>query len=60
MQRAFSGLGIGLTVARRMADLVGGKLSVTSQPNAGTRVLMSFPLQTVLAAPLVLEQRKYG
>lgn len=60
MQRAFSGLGIGLTVARRMADLVGGKLSVTSQPNAGTRVLMSFPLQALLAAPLVLEQRKYG
>lgn len=60
MQRAFSGLGIGLTVARRMADLVGGKLTVTSQPNAGTRVLMRFPIQAVLAAPLVVEQRKYG
>jgi signal transduction histidine kinase len=60
LQRAFSGLGIGLTVARRMADLVGGKLSVTSQSNAGTHVLMSFPLQAVLAAPLVVEQRKYG
>jgi signal transduction histidine kinase len=60
MQRAFSGLGIGLTVARRMADLVGGKLTVTSQPNAGTRVIMRFPKQAVLAAPLVVEQRKYG
>ncbi len=60
MQRAFSGLGIGLTVARRMADLVGGKLSITSKSGAGTRVLMSFPAQAVLAAPLIVEQRKYG
>jgi signal transduction histidine kinase len=55
-QRAFSGLGIGLTVARRMADLVGGKLSITSNPNVGTRVLMSFPSQAALAA----QQRKYA
>lgn len=59
-QRAFSGLGIGLTVARRMADLVGGKLRVTSQPNTGTQVIMSFPLQAALAAPTVGEQRKYA
>ena len=59
-QRAFSGLGIGLTVARRMADLVGGKLSITSNLNVGTRVLMSFPSQAVLAAPLTAQQRKYA
>jgi len=59
IQRAFSGLGIGLTVARRMAELVGGNLSVTSQPNAGTQVLISFPIQAAIAAP-TLEQRKYA
>ncbi len=60
-QRAFSGLGIGLTVARRMADLVGGKLSITSNLNVGTRVLMSFPSsQAVLSAPLAAQQRKYA
>ena len=59
-QRAFSGLGIGLTVARRMADLVGGKLSITSKSGSGTRVLMSFPAQAVLAAPVIVEQRRYG
>ena len=48
-RRAFSGLGLGLTVARRMADLIGGKLSITSNPNVGTRVLMSFPAQAALA-----------
>jgi len=57
-QRAFSGLGIGLTVARRMSDLVGGKLAITSTPGVGTRVQMSFPLQASVAP--VTEQRKVG
>jgi signal transduction histidine kinase len=57
--RMFSGLGLGLTVARRMAELVGGKLILTSQPNVGTRVAMSFPSQ-VRSAALAVEQRRYG
>jgi len=67
MQRSYSGLGIGLTVARRMAELIGGKLSVTSKVGLGTRVIMSFPSLTVVApslstvAPgLPAEQRKFG
>jgi signal transduction histidine kinase len=59
-QRGFSGLGLGLTVARRMAELIGGKLEVTSQPNVGTRVAMKFPTQSPVVAPLPLEQRRYG
>jgi signal transduction histidine kinase len=43
-----------------MADLIGGKLSITSNPNVGTRVLMSFPSQAALAAPLAAQQRKYA
>jgi signal transduction histidine kinase len=67
IQRSYSGLGIGLTVARRMTELIGGKLSVTSKPGAGTRVTMSFPSQAVAGAQLAAaaislsaEQRKYG
>jgi two-component system sensor histidine kinase/response regulator len=56
-RRAFSGLGIGLTVAHRMAELVGGKLTINSKPDAGTQVYMSFPVQATLAAPAA-EQRK--
>jgi signal transduction histidine kinase len=60
MQRAYSGLGIGLTVARRMAELIGGKLAVTSKPGVGTRVSMDFPSQAFAAAPFSTSQRKYG
>jgi signal transduction histidine kinase len=59
-QRAYSGLGLGLTVARRMAELIGGKLEVSSQPNVGTRVTMIFPSQPNAATQLGVEQRKYG
>ena len=58
--RSFSGLGLGLTVARRMTELIGGSLKLTSQPNVGTRVIIRFPLQARNSAPLAVEQRKYG
>jgi signal transduction histidine kinase len=60
VQRAYSGLGLGLTVARRMAELVGGRLTVTSKPGSGTRVSMTFPSQVNGATASTLEQRKYG
>lgn len=60
LQRSFAGLGLGLTVARRMSDLIGGKLEITSKPNVGTRVLMKFPAQTNAATSVALQQRKYG
>jgi signal transduction histidine kinase len=60
LHRSFSGLGLGLTVARRMADILGGKLEITSKPSVGTRVLMSFPSYATAEAPIALEQRRYG
>jgi signal transduction histidine kinase len=58
--RSFSGLGLGLTVARRMAELIGGTLEISSEAGKGTRVLMRFPSQASAAASLMTEQRKYG
>ncbi len=60
MQRAYSGLGLGLTVSRRMAELIGGKLEVTSKPNIGTKVTMTFPTHADASAPVAIGQRKYG
>jgi signal transduction histidine kinase len=59
-QRSFSGLGLGLTVARRMAELIGGTIEISSEPGVGTRVLMRFPSTAQAAAALVAEQRRYG
>lgn len=60
-QRTYSGLGLGLTVARRMVELIGGTLEVISKPGVGTRVRMSFPSRPMInATRLVAEQRSYG
>jgi len=59
-QRAHSGLGLGLTVARRMADLIGGTVTVNSKPGVGTRVMARFPSQASGSAGLPLHQRNYG
>lgn len=62
--RASSGLGLGLSVARRMTELVGGEIAITSHPDQGTRVLLHFPSQTaaspVRPSPLLEEERRYG
>jgi signal transduction histidine kinase len=42
-KREFSGLGLGLTVARRLTEFLGGNLRVQSQPGVGTRVVVSLP-----------------
>jgi signal transduction histidine kinase len=56
VHRSFSGLGLGLTVARRMADLIGGTIEMNSQPGVGTRVLMRFPSTDAAA----VGERNYG
>ncbi len=43
LRREFSGLGLGLTVARRLTDFLGGTLDIRSQANIGTHVLLSVP-----------------
>jgi signal transduction histidine kinase len=60
IQRSFSGLGLGLTVARRMAELIGGAIQVKSELGAGTTILMRFPSKAAAAAALPLAQRNYG
>ncbi|MBI2985810.1 MAG: response regulator [Deltaproteobacteria bacterium] len=42
-RRQFSGMGLGLTIARRLTDFLGGTLEIRSQPNIGTHVLLSIP-----------------
>jgi signal transduction histidine kinase len=43
-----------------MAELIGGRLEVTSKPNIGTTVFMTFPSQSNDVAPLPIPERRYG
>jgi signal transduction histidine kinase len=43
-RRAADGAGLGLAIARWIADVHGARLELTSQPAAGTRVAIRFPL----------------
>jgi signal transduction histidine kinase len=43
LKREYSGLGLGLTVAHRLSEFVGGGLEIQSEPGVGTRVLLSIP-----------------
>jgi signal transduction histidine kinase len=43
LRRDFSGLGVGLTVVRRLVDVLEGRIEIRSQPGHGTHVLVSLP-----------------
>jgi len=59
-QRSCSGLGLGLTVARRMAHLIGGTVEISSEAGVGTRVTMRFPSQHSRTTTVLAEERRYG
>jgi len=44
--RQYAGLGLGLTVARRLTDFLGGTLQIKSQQGVGTHVILSLPYRS--------------
>jgi signal transduction histidine kinase len=42
-QREYRGLGLGLRMATRMTNFLGGRLSVQSTPGSGTRLAVQLP-----------------
>lgn len=49
LSRRYGGVGLGLAISRRLMDMHGGRLEITSLPGAGTRVIMVFPPERVMS-----------
>ncbi|MFI5377874.1 MAG: ATP-binding protein [Tepidisphaerales bacterium] len=51
--RKFGGTGLGLTISRRLAQLLGGDLTAESTPGAGSRFVLTLPAETPADARMI-------
>ena len=49
LAREHEGTGLGLPLARRLAELHGGTLEIISEKGAGTTVTVTFPAERVIS-----------
>jgi two-component system, sensor histidine kinase and response regulator len=50
--RRFGGTGLGLTISRRLAELMGGTIRIESEPDRGTEVYVTLPFEIREALPM--------
>ena len=50
------GTGLGLSISQRLAELMGGKLEMASEPGAGTLMTLTITLQVAASAPAPVGQ----
>jgi PAS domain S-box-containing protein len=51
ISRRFGGTGLGLSICRSLTDLMGGKITATSEPGQGSRFVVSIPLSRAEPLP---------
>jgi len=47
LTRRFEGAGLGLTLSKKLVEMMGGTLEISSTPNRGTTVMVSLPGQAI-------------
>jgi PAS domain S-box-containing protein len=57
--RKYGGSGLGLTISKGLAELMGGRLTVSSSPGLGSSFIFSFPLEIADDLPPVHPMPKY-
>ena len=51
LSRSYEGMGIGMTIVKRLTELIGGTISASSIRNEGTSITLSFPLHEPVPDP---------
>lgn len=58
ISRKFGGTGLGLTICRRLADILGGTISVGSSPGSGSCFKVTLPFVIAVDREVILEPAK--